>query len=137
MPEPFADVSDLETRWRPLAGVEVAKAHELLGDASGMLRTEAPGIDDRIEQGLLDASIPRQVVCRMVKRAMQGPVDLDGVSSANQQAGPFANQITFANPSGDLYLAKQDRKLLGLSRQRAFTIDTLPPRPDAPEDDGS
>lgn len=125
----FATPDDLETRWRPLAGDEVARASALLDDASAMLRAEMPGIDDRIDQGLMDPALPRQIVAGMVKRAMQGPPGMAGVESHSRGVGPFQGSVTFANPTGDLYLAKKDRKLLGIGRQTAYMVDTLPPRP--------
>lgn len=131
MADPFATVTDLEVRWRHLTPDEATQAVALLGDASVMIRVESPGIDARILAGDLDPDAPLQVVCRMVKRAMQGPEDLVGVTTMQDTAGPFSHSLSFANPAGDLYLSKADRKMLGMSRQRAFMVDTLPD-PDVP-----
>ena len=131
MTEPFASVGDLERRWRPLTSEEISVAEALLGDASVMIRSEAPGIDAKILAGELSPDAPLQVACRVVKRAMQGPEDLGGVSTFQDTAGPFSHSMTFANPAGDLYLAKADRRLLGVGRQQAGSVDTLP-EPDRP-----
>lgn len=130
---PFADVEDLESRWRPItvAG-ERDRAEELIGDASAMIRVELPDIDRRITvqppatAPVMDSRIPLLVVCAMVRRAMAGSDLGADVSQLGQTAGPFSQQVTFANPSGDLYLTKKDRKMLGIGRQRAGSVDLAP-----------
>ncbi len=116
----FAEVSDLEARWRPLpTPQEQATATALLGDASLIIRAEAPGAD------ALDAELTKMVACGMVKRAMLAS-NMEGFSQVQNAAGPFQHGGTLANPMGNLYLSKQDRRLLGISA-RAFMIDTMPP----------
>lgn len=136
MADPFATVSDLEARWRPLTPAETATATTLLDDASAQVRVECPDVDDRLTATppTLDASIPRRVVCAMVKRAMLAPVDQAPMTQMQQTAGPFSQSGTFVNPTGDLYLTKTERRLLGCSRQRAASIPTeqRPCDPDAP-----
>lgn len=121
----FAEVSDLEARWRPLSTEERARAAVLLEDASSMLRVELPEIDARLDAvpPTLDAGIPRMIVCKMVQRAMQSGGD-GAVSAVQQTAGPFSQSTSYANPQGDLYLTKAERKMLGLGRASAFSIDT-------------
>lgn len=123
----FAEVSDLVARWRPLVGDETSTAEVLLADASAMVRAECPDLDGRLAAvpPLVDAGIPRMVVCAMVKRAMLAS-GLEGVSSGMDVAGPFTQQRSFANPMGNLYLTKAERKLLGCSQQKAFTVDMGP-----------
>lgn len=124
----FATPDDLESRWRPLTPAERATADELLSDASAILRAECSGIDARIDDGRLDPAVPRMVVCAMVKRAMIAGDMAAGVSSHQQTAGPFSQSLSFVNPTGDLYLTKAERKRIGCGGQKAFTIDTAPPR---------
>ena len=135
MGEPFAQYSDLESRWRPLTTDEQTKATVLLGDASVIIRELAIGIDARITDygtdptlsGALDPAIPLMVVCAMVKRAMTGPSDLENVASQQVAAGPFSSSYTYSNPMGNLYLTKDDRKRLGIGAEAAFSVDTAPP----------
>jgi len=124
---PFAMPADIARRWRPLTVDEVARAGVLLEDADALIREAAPGIDARIEAGSLDPIVPESIVCAMVKRVMQGPADLDGVTQAQQSAGPFSQGVSFANPSGDLYLTKGERGRLGAGRARAGSVDLLAP----------
>lgn len=128
----YATVDQLVARWRPLTSEETAKADVLLEDASVQIRAEIPDLRARIEAGdtdLLSAAI--RVECAMVKRAMASGDDGVGITSAQETQGPFSHTFQYANPSGDLYLTKAERRLLTAGgAQRAFTIsqggDTLP-----------
>ena len=127
MAEPFATVDDLEGRWRPLTTEEQDQATLLLGDASTILRSEIPDIDARLAALTLDAELPKLIVCAMVKWSMLAGTESDGIASAQQTVGPFTQSSTYANPLGNLYVTKAERRLLGSSGQRAFTIDPTPP----------
>lgn len=128
----FATVSDLEARWRPLSEADKARAQALLDDASAIVRAECKGIDDQIVAvppatvPELDPAVPTMVVCAMVKRAMLSGVDAAGVTSTQQTAGPFSQSLSFANPSGDLYLTKSERRILGCGGQRAGSVPMGP-----------
>lgn len=125
----FATVTQLESRWRPLTSAESTRAAVLLADASAQIRVECPDIDTRIttQEGAsapeLDPIVPERVVCDMVKRAMLAAVDQPAMANYQQTAGPFSQSGTFVNPTGDIYLTKNERRLLGCSKARAFTID--------------
>ena len=123
----FATFTDLAARWRPLSTDEQAQATVLLADASAIVRAECPTVDALITAGTLSADVAKLVVCGMVKRAMIAGDTGEGVSAQQETAGPFAYQQTFSNPMGNMYLTKQDKRILGFGSQRAFTIDTAPP----------
>lgn len=124
--EPFATVQELEARWRPLSTAEQDRAEVLLEDASARLRATCADIDDRIADETLDPAVPRMIVCDMVKRAMVGGADAGaGVSSTQDTVGPFSRSLSYSNPMGDLYLTKQEKKLLGCGAQKAFEVDPL------------
>lgn len=129
----LASLQDLQARWRPLSVVEQERASALLGDASALVRGAVPGLDSRLEADppTFDADLVKLVVCGIVKRAMVVGPDAEGVASSQQGAGPFQVTQTFGNPMGEVYLSKSDRRKLGLTRQRAFSIDL------APEDAGA
>jgi len=116
----YAEVADLEDRWRPLSSSEKTRADVLLGDAGVRLDALCPPTNPPTLQEL-DAR--RIVSCEMVKRAMSTPGGLDGIGLASQQAGagPFQETLQFSNPTGDLYVTKSDRDLLGCGKQVAFT----------------
>lgn len=108
----YATVLDLETRFRPLSDEEKARAAALLEDAAVIIDAAASSAPDHAK---------KLVSCAMVKRAMAMPGG-EGVSSYQQGAGSYTESQQFANPTGDLYLTKSERKTLGASKQRAFEI---------------
>ena len=95
-----------------------------LARASRYVRAEVPGIDHRIEHGLLDEELVADIVCEMVKSASSSPVEA-GVTSIQQGAGPYQGTAHFANPVGDLYLTKKQRRLLGGGHARAGNVDLI------------
>jgi len=116
----YATVTDLEARWRALSGAEKTRAGVLLDDAATRIDAACPPPAELTDQ----QSAARLIVsCEMVKRAMAaGDAGVVGVTSVQQGAGPYQQTTQFANPTGDLYLTKQDKQLLGCGRAVAFTI---------------
>lgn len=115
---PFAEVEDLELRWRPLEPDEYPKAEALLRDASQLILDEVPSAANASPATL------KRVVCAVVKRAMASPMDI-GIASVQQGAGGYQATVQPANPTQDLYLTKADKRSLGMGRQRAASIDLL------------
>ena|SRR5690554_3356965 len=122
MGDVYADPDDLTERWRPLTSDETSRADVLLADAAVKIRAACPDVDARIESGDLDPEIPKIVSCDMVRRAMLSPVDQAPMQQMQQTAGPFSHSGTFVNPTGDLYLTKAEKQMLGCGGQRAFTV---------------
>jgi len=109
----FADVSDIESRWRTLTSDEEAKAGVLLEDASAMLTTLVPRIDVANEVQLRNLNA---VCCNMVIRAMSASESESyGVDSMSMTAGPYAQTWNYSNTSGDMYLTKMEKRLLGIT----------------------
>lgn len=107
----FATVSDIEARWRVLSDEETSRASVLLDDASAMLSAlVAVDESDAGQRELL-----RSVCCSMVIRAMAATsADIYGVSQASMTAGAYTQSWSYSNPSGDMYLTKMEKKLLGI-----------------------
>lgn len=120
----YATVEDLEARWRTLTADERDRAGVLLEDAAVRLDAACPPSDPPTAQELAARKI---VSCEMVKRAMASGTGAGavGVTSVQQGAGPYQETTQFANPTGDLYLTKGDRKLLGCGAQEAFTVQMV------------
>lgn len=118
---PFAQVSDLEVRWKPLTPGERETASFLLEDASQLIIDQCPRASEASENTL------KRVACSVVKRGMQMPL-IAGAESIQQGAGGYQASVNFTNPSGDLYLSKSEKLSLGCGKQRAFMIDLLPER---------
>lgn len=58
----------------------------------------------------------KMVCCDMVIRAMSATAaDAFGVSQTSMTAGPYTQSFSYSNPSGDMYLTKLEKRLLGIS----------------------
>lgn len=108
---PFAEVADIEARWRELSDDEQARAATLIGDASAELAAMVKVDESDTEQ----AELLKIVTCNMVIRAMSA-TDTDGfgIDQLSMAAGPYSETRHFSNPSGDMYLTKREKKLLGI-----------------------
>ena len=108
----FADVSDLESRWRELSTEEEARANVLLGDASAILSALVKVDSSDYEQ----SQLLKMVCCDMVIRAMSATAaDAFGVSQTSMTAGPYTQSFSYSNPSGDMYLTRLEKRLLGIT----------------------
>ena len=108
----FALVSDIEARWRDLSTAEEGRASVLIDDASAMLEQ----LVDVDAYDAKQAALLKTVCCNMVIRAMSASeADTFGASQMSITAGPYTQQMTYANPSGDMYLTKMEKRLLGVT----------------------
>ena len=109
----YAEVDDLQDRLgRELDSDESARAEVLLGDASDVL-TELVDVREGDEE---QAKLLKMVCCNMVIRAMaQSASDAYGLSSFTMTAGPYSQTSNYSNPSGDMYLTRLERQILGVS----------------------
>jgi hypothetical protein len=126
----YATLADLKLHWSDLPAEDEGDASQKLHEASIEVRGNYPDIDSRItvaiEDGGMDPDIPRLVVCRMVKRAMDIDEDAPtaGMESIQFGSGPFSMGGKVHNPDGNVYLTAADKRLLSKSRPRrqAWTI---------------
>lgn len=108
----YAQVSDIEARWRDLSTSEETRAGVLIDDASAMLSALVDVDPTDTDQ----AQLLKQVCCNMVIRAMSATEsDSYGVGNMSMTAGPYTQQWTYSNPTGDMYLTKMEKRLLGVS----------------------
>lgn len=119
----YATLADLRAHWPGLPVDREDEAEEKLVEASIEIRGTFPDVDARLASGSLDPEVPRLVACRMVKRAMKVPDELESVTTLQQTAGPFSQSRTFVNSDGNVYLSARDKALLRADRVRkAWTI---------------
>lgn len=115
----YAEVSDIELRWRTLDETEQTRAAALIDDASAMLDALVDVDDDNHEQ----CELLQAVCCNMVIRAMSATgADSFGASNMSMTAGAYSQSWTYANPSGDMYLTKMEKRLLGITTGYIGTI---------------
>lgn len=115
-PFPFATLEELKARWPDFPVGADAHATVLLEDASQFILDTVP------TAGLAVPATRRRIVCAVVRRAMPDAEGLGGMESIQQSGGPFQVTMKPANPAGDFYLTKQERKALGDGSQRAFGV---------------
>jgi len=125
----FVTVQELEAFWRPLTTDESTRATTLLLVASNRLRgmAEQVGIDldAKVAASEVYKSNVQYVVMEAVKRAISTPIDAPPANSIQQTAGPYSENITFTNPSGDLWFKKTELAEIGLyGRQTLSSIAT-------------
>lgn len=116
----YATWQEVQDRWpgKTFTTAEQSSATVLLDDAEVEIDAACP-LGDSLTTAQLSA---RKIVsARMVKRAMASPGGV-GVESTQQGSGPFQLTAQYSNPTGDLYLTKADRRLLGCGGQRAATV---------------
>lgn len=138
MVEPFADEAYYEENFGTPPAAIAGRLGKELARASRYLRAECPGIDGRIQlwaidpsaDGAIDPELAADVVCEMVKTAAASAGN--GIESSQTGAGPYTETVKYINPSGDLFLTKKQRRLLGYSAQQAFTVSMAPAYRDDP-----
>lgn len=113
----YAEISDLVVFWRELNETERQRAEMLLKLASNILRGKGAsvGIDIDAEKNKNNvfAENLKWVTLEAVKRALQTPQDTPPVNSYSQTAGPYSENFTYTNPSGDLWFKKSELQILG------------------------
>lgn len=115
----YASHADIEARWRELSATEEAQADTLCADASAIIDSLVTVGDDKLE-------LAKVVVCNMVIRAMSAAQsDNFGLSQGSMTAGVYTQSWSYANPSGDMYLTKLDKQMLGITRGY---IGSIPPK---------
>lgn len=104
LPEPYAQVDDLETYWRPLSDAEQGRATSLLGWA-------AKRIGEEPNSRSFDPLVCAEVSMIMVKRAMiNGTGDGVGETTTQQTMDVVSSSVTsrYVNPVGNLYLTQAE-----------------------------
>lgn len=107
----FATHEDLVKRWKGFDLADAELADQLLEDASVWLRAWFPCAHDLTGASLDLVQSLVIVACAMVKRALLNG-DSEGQTSSSETVGPFQYQVAYRNPEGNLYVTKQEEKLI-------------------------
>lgn len=119
----YAEISDLESRWKTLNADEQKKAEALLLDASYHLKAlleKNRGADFEIDDVL--AHNLKVVTCNIVMRSMTTRPDFFGVSQMSITADVYSQSFTPINSTGDMRLTDEEEKLLGLKSAKVGFI---------------
>lgn len=122
----FATVADYVARCGPAE--DEGRVAALLEDASAYLRgayRRHTGRDYTADSNATFDENVKPVCVAMVARAVNAPGAMAGVTQQSQTAGPYSSSLTFANPTGDLYLGRSDLKRLGLAGCRVRSIQAM------------
>lgn len=131
----FATFDDLRKRWPEAAGLtedQIQLAETRLLDVSAdialqlrrshvrLLYEGEDGYDEQ-RQALVS------VTCSVVRRSMQSIVAGGGLPTApvameTVTAGVFSQTYQYSNPSGDSYLTRSEKDVLGIGRMRVSTV---------------
>ena len=120
----LATITDVENRWRPLTDEETVVASTRLDDASELVRTLIPGIDDAITAGTVSESLVAAQVAAMVIRVLRNP---NGVRQ--ESIGDYS--YTLADDDRMFMTADELESLSPSTATRAFTIRPSYTAPDA------
>ena len=120
---PVVELGDYERRYGTPADPERVEA--LLHDASDALLSE---YEARWGEPWREGAHPAfdrnmaAVCCSMVHRVEATPAAFAGATQYSQAAGSYNASVTLANPLGDLYVGKADRRRLGLAGCRVGSL---------------
>lgn len=120
---PFATPEQLEERWRALTDEEQPRAAALLKDASVLMASAMAihGVDyANAESPLAEALVV--VCCNMVRRVMAVDVNMPYANQHTQSAVGYSESFTYANPSGDMYMTKAEKQMLGCTGGKVYAI---------------
>lgn len=107
----FATAAEVASGWRPLSQAELDRATVLLDDAAWWLAVWFKSFGDIVALAADDDELAKglKILSRsMVRRAMT-TANIEGASSTYQTMGPFATQVAFKNPDGNLFLYNSER----------------------------
>lgn len=113
----YATVSDYETRYGDVEDTEMVTV--FLEDATAMIDA-SPGFHrlDESDPGFeTQTQLLQRITCAITYRALS-PGQFAGYESVSQGVGGFTASVNLANPSGDLYLTSNEKRLLGIGRGR-------------------
>lgn len=121
----WATFEDVVARWvGGDAPTDQALVEELIHDAEHVILAEYPKIQDRIDDALLDASVVKMVVVRMVSRVLRNP---EGLTYWQQTTGPFGQGKNYGSGNADIWLSVEEKELLAPKRKgKAFELDLAP-----------
>lgn len=117
----WASFEDVVSRWVG-SGVPTDEAlvDEIIHDAEHVILAEYPLIQDRIDDGRLDASVVKLVVVRMVTRVLRNP---EGLSYWQQTTGPFGQARNYGDRT-DIWLTVDEKSLLAPKRTgKAYEVN--------------
>ena len=121
-PDMFATSDDLERRWHKLTDEERQKADTHLADVTDYIKERSP-----IWRRLLDER-PRLLIEDHLRHRPQNHAGRPVRHSRRHHADEpdhrqLQRTIQFRSATGDLWLRDDEKRILGINAQRAFSVD--------------
>ena len=114
-----ASLDDLKELW-PGSSLDEARARPLLQLVSAAI--DSMCTSDGIDPESIDADVLRLVTCQAATRMLMTSDAGYGVTQQSWGASPYSGSASYANPTGDLYLTKTEKDLLGIGEAWAGYI---------------
>lgn len=114
---PFATVDDYEARYGEVEDEQ--RLTVLLGDASAFI-AGYPGFCLREGDEIQTANLV-SVTCSLVHRSTIAEA-YSGITQMSQGGGGYTASATLYNPSGDFFLTKNEKRLLGIFGSRTGSV---------------
>lgn len=121
----WATFEDVVTRWVGAGEpTDEALVEAIIADAEQVILAQYPAIQDRIDAETLPLERVTFVVTQMVSRVLRNP---EGLSSWQQQTGPFGQSRVFGTENVGIYLTDNELKMLSPNRKgKAFEVNLAP-----------
>lgn len=101
----YATTEDVAAGYRTLTTEEILKADALIAEAAVVIDAYAAGAEPDAKQ---------VVTCNMVRRALAAGEGIPiGATQGTMSAGGYSQSWTASSGTGELYLSRLDKKLLG------------------------
>ncbi|NPD32251.1 hypothetical protein HLV35_03085 [Eggerthellaceae bacterium zg-997] len=120
---PLATPADLSLAWPGYEPSMEGRARALLSYVSAAIRSMC-------DADALDPELTRGVACQAAARMMQASQAGAGVSQESWTASPYGGSVTYANPTGDVYLTSFEKRLLGVEGGECVAAFVVPGAPE-------
>ncbi len=105
----YATIEDVAAGFRPLTADESSKAGALIAEAATIIDAYAL---------YAEPDAKRVVTCNMVRRALASGEGIPlGATQGTVSAGGYSQSWTASSGTGELYIGKLDKRLLGISNK--------------------
>lgn len=114
----WATIAQYEQRYGEVDADAQPVLQECLDDATSQINAalDGAGVDYRCPSA--DYARRLMTVCRQMAHRAFGDNGSDlapfGVSQTSQTAGPYTQSFSFSNPYGDIFMTKNEKKMLGI-----------------------
>lgn len=106
-----ASIDDLKALW-PGGALDETRAGTVLQLVSSAI--DALCASEGVDPSGVGADVLRLVTCQAATRMLMASDAGFGVTQESWGATPYSGSTSYANPTGDIYLTRTERQLLGL-----------------------